>query len=269
LKLSEHELKEHGWFSALAVNFEALNSLRCLSFPKNICRTLPRLNLKDAVSSFRAHRGLGRGCVANQRRQMLLKIHAPFAKLDKNSSEYKELARSGRVWEDYHKPTDSEKNGHMRVQKVRYCLLNLLFGKRVINSKFQECQPTLEEIDNVKKSMKLPVQFIAKQLVAEYAHQSVQIENNKLSLGESHKACSHIMSRFRRVCNASSNGAMQRMKKRSSIHLFLRVKPLHTSYTFTPFRMVTAESLGCSCMTIWFDKATYRWLCKTWSARTT
>jgi hypothetical protein len=56
--------------------------------------------------------------LADQRRQILLKIYAPFAKLEKNSLEYRKLALSGRVWEDYHRPADSEKYGYTRLQKV-------------------------------------------------------------------------------------------------------------------------------------------------------
>ena len=61
----------------------------------------------------------GLGTVAKQQREhLLLKIYAPFSKLDKNSPEYKELALSGKVWEDYHQPADSEKQGYTRLQQV-------------------------------------------------------------------------------------------------------------------------------------------------------
>ena len=53
-----------------------------------------------------------------QRRQLLLKVYAPFQKLDRGSSEWDELALSGRVWEDYYTPGDSEKYGYTRLQKV-------------------------------------------------------------------------------------------------------------------------------------------------------
>ncbi len=58
------------------------------------------------------------GTVAKQRNDLLQKIYAPLSQLDKNSYEYNELARSGRVWEDYHHPTDSEKLGYTRAQQV-------------------------------------------------------------------------------------------------------------------------------------------------------
>jgi Fic family protein len=44
--------------------------------------------------------------------------------------------------------------------------------------------------------MNLPVQFVAKQLVAEYAHQSVMIENNILKPGESHEMYDFLASFF-------------------------------------------------------------------------
>jgi len=53
-----------------------------------------------------------------QRTDLLRKIYTPFSKLDQNSPEYNELARSGKVWEDYHKPADSEKQGYIRLQQV-------------------------------------------------------------------------------------------------------------------------------------------------------
>lgn len=59
---------------------------------------------------------------AEQRQRLLLKIYAPFAKLSKNSPEYKELALSGKVWEDYHQPADSEKQGYNRLQQVCTCM---------------------------------------------------------------------------------------------------------------------------------------------------
>jgi hypothetical protein len=56
--------------------------------------------------------------IARQRNQLLKRVYAPFGNLDRNSSEFKELALSGKVWEDYHKPGDSEKLGYFRLQQV-------------------------------------------------------------------------------------------------------------------------------------------------------
>jgi hypothetical protein len=60
--------------------------------------------------------------LATQRRELLLKIYGPaFEKLEKNQSEYWKLARSGRVWEDYYTPGDSEKYGYFRLMEVLLC----------------------------------------------------------------------------------------------------------------------------------------------------
>jgi len=81
----------------------------------------PRLPiLTTTKTSSRLNMLLRRGLssVAAERADLLLKIYAPFSKLDKNSPEYKRLARSGRVWEDYHRPSDSEYQGYNRLQQV-------------------------------------------------------------------------------------------------------------------------------------------------------
>lgn len=49
----------------------------------------------------------------------LLKIYKTFADLDKGSPEYKELALSGRVWEDHHQPGISELQGCRKLQQVK------------------------------------------------------------------------------------------------------------------------------------------------------
>jgi hypothetical protein len=56
--------------------------------------------------------------VGKERRALLQKIYTPFAKLDATSPEYEELASSGKVWEDYFRPADSEKLGYVRLQRV-------------------------------------------------------------------------------------------------------------------------------------------------------
>lgn len=40
------------------------------------------------------------------------------ADLDKDGQQYMDLARSGRVWEDYHQPSDSVGKGYMKLQDV-------------------------------------------------------------------------------------------------------------------------------------------------------
>ncbi|KAI5862440.1 fic/DOC family protein [Durotheca rogersii] len=103
--------------------------------------------------------------VASARRELLEKIYEPFAKLDKNSPEYNELATSGRVWEDYWQPGDSDKYGYTRVQ--------------------QEVASTLLKIDTLKNAMSVPASVVAKQLVNSYAQQSAAIEGNRLNQSES------------------------------------------------------------------------------------
>jgi len=58
--------------------------------------------------------------VPNERLNLLLKIYEPFSKLDKDSIEYRELSESGKVWEDYFQPGDSERYGYLKAQKVRH-----------------------------------------------------------------------------------------------------------------------------------------------------
>lgn len=53
-----------------------------------------------------------------KRQSLLSEIYAPFQKLPADSPEYYELARSGKVWEDYFQPADSKKLGYTRLQKV-------------------------------------------------------------------------------------------------------------------------------------------------------
>ncbi|WQF81914.1 Putative Fido domain-containing protein [Colletotrichum destructivum] len=95
---------------------------------------------------------------------LLRKIYEPFSKLDKGSPEYDELARSGKVWEDHFQPYDSQRMGYKTLQ--------------------QEHEDMLVEIDKLRELMKPRVSELAKTLVAEYAHQSVSIENNPLKIGD-------------------------------------------------------------------------------------
>ncbi|KAL7922329.1 fido domain-containing protein [Trichoderma austrokoningii] len=108
----------------------------------------------------------GHSTLVKQQRDMLLrKVYAPFAKLEKDTPEYNKLALSGKVWEDFHQPADSNKHGYFRLQKEKAALLR--------------------DIDSIKESMKIPASMVAKQLVSEYAYQSVQIEDNRLNSVES------------------------------------------------------------------------------------
>ncbi|KAI6779140.1 putative fic/DOC family protein [Emericellopsis cladophorae] len=92
-------------------------------------------------------------------------MHKPLASIDKSSSECEELARSGKVWEDYFRPADCRP----------YAALQ------------EEYKDLLGQIEEFKVLMKADVPLLAKTLVAEYAHQSVFIENNPLRLGETRR----------------------------------------------------------------------------------
>ncbi|KAL7962945.1 fido domain-containing protein [Trichoderma compactum] len=100
-----------------------------------------------------------------QRNDILRKIYSPFSKLVKDSPEYNALAESGRVWEDYFQPGDSERYGYVKLQKLH--------------------TPLLKEIDNQRASLWTPRSRMFHSLIAEYAHQSCFIENNRLLLKHS------------------------------------------------------------------------------------
>lgn len=67
--------------------------------------------------------------VRQPRHELLSKIYKPFSKLQEGSDEYTELAKSGKVWEDYHHPGDSHRMGYIALQQVtKTCfLLTLTF----------------------------------------------------------------------------------------------------------------------------------------------
>ena len=56
--------------------------------------------------------------LTKSRRRLLEEVYAPFSKLRKGSEEYKKLALSGRVWEDYFQPGNSKKMGYIALQHV-------------------------------------------------------------------------------------------------------------------------------------------------------
>ncbi|KAL7933700.1 hypothetical protein V8C35DRAFT_327645 [Trichoderma chlorosporum] len=99
---------------------------------------------------------------SQERNAILRRIYAPFAKLVKDSPEYNALAESGRVWEDYFQPGDSERYGYLKLQDLY--------------------MPLLKEIDNKRAALRTSRYLLAHRLIVEYAHQSVVIENNNLLL---------------------------------------------------------------------------------------
>ena len=118
-----------------------------------------------------------------QRSERLKEIYKPFDKLIKSTKEYQELARSGQVWENYFKPGDSKKLGYFALQRVSLSISYLTL--KISHSRLQDLAETLEKIDNLKQGMSIPVDMMAKNLIAEYAHQSVQIEGSQVNLGDS------------------------------------------------------------------------------------
>ncbi|KAH6897374.1 fic/DOC family protein [Thelonectria olida] len=123
------------------------------------------------------------------RRALLQKVYAPFQKLVEDSPELTALAHSGRVWEDYFQPGDSVGKGYTKLQEIM--------------------APSLLEIDKLKDCMKVPANIIAKKLVAAYAHQSVQIEDNHLSQGDSMKVDDFLQANFFDRINIGTLSAQQ------------------------------------------------------------
>ncbi|KAM4055118.1 fic/DOC family protein [Hirsutella rhossiliensis] len=123
----------------------------------------------------------------NPRNILLKKIYAPFTHLERDSPEYNKLAKSGKVWEDYHYPGDSERNG--------YASLN------------QRHASILDNIDSYKSDIKLRTSDISRSLIAKYAHQSVAIEDNKLHLGNSIRINDYLASTFFKEVDLASVSA--------------------------------------------------------------
>jgi len=104
---------------------------------------------------------------ANKPRDDLLKsiYHPAFANLNKDSPEYDDLARSGRVWENFFKPGNIEP--YLQAQS--------------------DLKERLTEIDELKEwySKKSNARTdLLRALVCEYAHQSTSLERNPLHLGD-------------------------------------------------------------------------------------
>lgn len=70
------------------------------------------LHLQQRIASL-SSASVGRG-----RDALLRRVYAPFAGLAKGSPEYTALAQSGRVWEDYFQPADSDRYGYIKLQQV-------------------------------------------------------------------------------------------------------------------------------------------------------
>ncbi|KAK2012984.1 fic/DOC family protein [Colletotrichum eremochloae] len=120
------------------------------------------------------------------RRALLAKIYEPASRLQKGSTEYKELASSGRIWEDYFRPGNSLEKGYVGLQ--------------------QEHKRMLDEIDALRTS--LPTAELGKTMVSEYAQQSVMIENNHLTVGDANRILESLeMGVFGRVDLASTSSS--------------------------------------------------------------
>ncbi|KXJ87346.1 fic/DOC family protein [Microdochium bolleyi] len=93
----------------------------------------------------------------------LKEVYAPFRAFRADSEEYNALAKSGTVWENYFRPQETAPYDELQRQH----------------------KDTLAEIDEWREVMKLQIPDLGKTLVAEYAHQSVSIEDNPIDAGES------------------------------------------------------------------------------------
>lgn len=125
-----------------------------------------------------------------ERNAMLRKVYAPFTKLADGTPEYRALAESGKVWQDYFQPGNSERYGYVKLQEVQADLLS--------------------EIDGWKESIyKVPSRANIRSLIPEYAHQSVSIENNKLHLGESIVIENHLKDVLPRLASMSIDNLAQ------------------------------------------------------------
>ncbi|KAK3301823.1 fic/DOC family protein [Chaetomium strumarium] len=112
----------------------------------------------------------------SKRAVLVRRIYEPLTRLEKGSPEFTELLQSGKVWEDHFDPGNSSRYGYYKLQDVH--------------------ERSLQEIDQLKKSMRLPDRSIIESLIAEYAHQSVMIEDNKLGLGDSALLNDHLTATF-------------------------------------------------------------------------
>ncbi|KFY21166.1 hypothetical protein V491_03112 [Pseudogymnoascus sp. VKM F-3775] len=97
-----------------------------------------------------------------QRRKLLQSIYQPaFAHLEPGSPEYEALADSGKVWEDYFKPSDMAPWREMQTK----------------------LQSTLDSVDKFKpffKNRPTLRSSVTRSLISDYAHQSTSIEGNPL-----------------------------------------------------------------------------------------
>ncbi len=57
---------------------------------------------------------------ATERDSLLRRVYAPFEQLDRHSIEYEQLARSGKVWEEYFQPGDSDRYRYIDLQQVNF-----------------------------------------------------------------------------------------------------------------------------------------------------
>ncbi|KIH91523.1 fic [Sporothrix brasiliensis 5110] len=115
------------------------------------------------------------------RRALLDTIYSRFRGLEKGSKAYVELAESGRVWEEYHQPGDFAKMGYLKCQ--------------------EDAVETLAQIDDVRKWMRRPASKRGAQMVPEYSHQSVMIENNTRPPGDSILMHEELHGRFFKPVN--------------------------------------------------------------------
>ncbi|TAQ90839.1 hypothetical protein B7494_g835 [Chlorociboria aeruginascens] len=121
----------------------------------------------SANSASRVNLQTVRRYTSQSRIDLLTSIYRPaFANLEKGSPEYVDLARSGRVWENFFQPGNIEP--YLQAQS--------------------DLKQTLTSIDELKEWYRendKAMTSILRALVLEYAHQSTSLEQNPLHIGDS------------------------------------------------------------------------------------
>ncbi|KAJ3382230.1 hypothetical protein HDU92_004886 [Lobulomyces angularis] len=127
--------------------------------------TLPTTQYSYAELISNVKRLIGNGYFTTQlekRKQLLNVIYKPFIGLKKDSAEYIELAKSGKLWKSHFKPWNLDRELNFQTEN------SLL----------------LREVDSYKQ-IKVDMQSVLSSLTAGLAQQSVYLEGNSLKLGDS------------------------------------------------------------------------------------
>ncbi|KAK2808510.1 hypothetical protein FQN50_004719 [Emmonsiellopsis sp. PD_5] len=141
-------------------------------------------SVSRAISSKRLFSRTFSSSSREQRLELLKKIYAPVAHLEKGSSEYDAIAASGKCWSGYFDPGNLDRYGFRRVEEAYRDLL--------------------VEVDSYRPLMKLSTEKIGRMLVTEYAQQSTAIEDNHLRLGDSLRIAESLDDKFFRHVDLAS-----------------------------------------------------------------